>query len=228
MAIYIIGDLHLALSVDKPMHIFGEHWRNHHLKIKEDWLSKVTDNDTVILAGDSSWAMRFEEAEADLDWIYNLTGRKILLKGNHDYWWTSIKKMQTKYPKFEFLYNNSIEVEGYTLVGTRGWSYGDSDAEDSDERRIFRREVQRLKNSIQSAPKNSEKICVLHYPPFNMNSRKTDMNFLIEEKGIKTVYFAHIHDNFDKIRQGLIDGVKYRMVSADYLDFKLEKIEVHR
>ncbi len=224
MAIFIIGDLHLSFSVDKPMHVFGEHWRDHHIKIKNDWLSKVREEDTVILAGDTSWGMRLEEADADIKWISELTGRKILLKGNHDYWWTSLNKMKNRYPCFEFLYNNSIEIEGYTFVGTRGWSYANTDPKDSDERRIFNREVQRLKNSLATAPKDSEKVCVLHYPPFNMNSEKTEMNRVIEEAGIKMCYFGHIHNNFDKIPQGLIDGVTYRMISADYVDFKLEEI----
>ncbi len=226
MAIYIIGDLHLSFSVDKPMHVFGEHWRDHHIKIQEDWLRKVKEEDTVILAGDTSWGINLDEADADLVWISKLPGRKIFLKGNHDYWWTSLKKMKKRYPDFEFLYNNSIEVEGYTLVGTRGWSYSDSDSEDSDEVRIFNREVQRLKNSLASAPKNAKKICILHYPPFNMNSKKTEMNRLIEEAGIELCYFGHIHDNFDKIRRGLIDGVMYKMISADFVDFKLQKIDL--
>ncbi len=226
LSIYIIGDLHLSFSVDKPMHVFGEHWRDHHIKIKDDWLSKVKQEDTVILAGDTSWGINLDEADADIKWIAELPGRKILLKGNHDYWWTSLKKMQSRYPCFEFLYNNSIEIEGYTFVGTRGWSYADSDAEESDERRIFAREVQRLKNSLASAPKNSKKVCVLHYPPFNMDSKKTDMNRVIEEAGITLCYFAHIHNNFDSIRRGLVDGVMYKMVSADYVNFKLQKIDL--
>lgn len=227
MSVYIIGDLHLSFSVDKPMHVFGEHWRNHPEKIKEDWLSKVREEDSVILAGDTSWGMRFDEADADMEWIAKLPGRKILLKGNHDYWWASLSKMRKRYPYFEFLYNNSIEIEGIYYVGTRGWAYSDADAPDSDDLRIFNREVQRLKNSIASAPEGAKKICILHYPPFNMNSRKTEMNRVIEEAGIDLVYFGHIHDNFDRIRRGLIDGVMYHMISADFVDFKLQRIDTN-
>lgn len=228
MSVYIIGDLHLSFSVDKPMHIFGEHWRDHPEKIKKDWLDKVRDEDTVILAGDTSWGMRFEESDADLNWISALPGRKILLKGNHDYWWSSLKKMKERYPGFEFLYNNSIEIEGYSFVGTRGWSYADQDPKDSDAVKIFQREVQRLKNSIESANPSLKKICILHYPPFNMNSKKTEMNRVIEETGIKLAYFGHIHDNFESIRRGLIDGVDYRLISADFVDFKLQKIDLSK
>ncbi len=224
MAIFIIGDLHLGLGVDKPMHVFGEHWRDHHLKIEADWRKRVGEEDTVILAGDTSWALKFNEIGPDFDWISSLPGKKILLKGNHDYWWTSVSKMKKRLPDYQFLYNSSIDVEGYTLVGTRGWSYSKSDAEDSDNRRIFRRETLRLKNSLNSVKGNLEKICILHYPPFNLNSEKTEMNTIIEEAGIKRVFFGHIHANFDNIRQGLIDGVHYKLISADYLGFKLHKV----
>lgn len=224
MAVFIIGDLHLGFGVDKPMDIFGENWKNHHLKIQKDWLKRVKEEDTVILAGDTSWALRLNEIDADFNWISSLPGKKILLKGNHDYWWDSISKMRKKLPGYDFIYNSSIDIEGYTFVGTRGWAYSNSDPEDSDDRRIFKREVQRLKNSLQTVKGSLEKICILHYPPFNLNNEKTEMNTVIEEAGIKNVFFGHVHSNFSNIRQGLIDGVRYKLISADYLEFKLHKM----
>lgn len=232
MAIYVIGDLHLGFSVDKPMDIFGENWKNHHLKIKKNWLEKVKDDDYVILAGDSSWAMYLSETKKDFEWIDNLPGTKIFLKGNHDYWWTSLTKMKKAYPNFLFLHNNSFLIGKYEIVGTRAWSYTVDENEESDNYKIFKRECARLKLSIEHLKKNfknnnnekRERICILHYPPFNTLSQKTELNNIIESNEISRVYFGHIHSSFEKIRQGLVDGVEYRLISADYLDFDLVKI----
>ncbi len=226
MAIFIIGDLHLSFSTDKPMDIFGEHWFRHYDKIKEDWNLKVGDNDSVILAGDSSWAMNLKEFDADMDFINSMKGKKYFVKGNHDYWWTSLKKMKERYDNVEFIHNNSFVVENKVIVGTRGWDYYPDEPCDSENNKIFFRECERLKNSIKTVDKNNklEKICVLHYPPFRQKT-KTMMNSVIEEAGIKKVYFGHVHSNFDTIRTGIVDGVEYNMISADYIDFKLRKIE---
>lgn len=224
MAIFIIGDLHLSFAADKPMHVFGEHWRDHHIKIEKNWRARVGENDCVILAGDTSWGMRLKDAKPDFDWIAKLPGRKIVLKGNHDYWWAGVKKMTDYFGGFEFLHNNAIDVEDYTLVGTRAWAYSSGETEDSENRRIFKRETLRLKNSLAAQRGNKEKICVLHYPPFNLNGEKTLMNQIIEDAGIEHVFFGHIHSNYSSIRQGLIDGVRYKLISADYLDFALHKI----
>lgn len=224
MAVYIIGDLHLSLDGSKPMHVFGENWRDHHLRIRKDWLLRVKEEDSVILAGDTSWAMRLEGAKEDLNWIENLPGKKILLKGNHDYWWTSLKRMREAHPDFDFIYNTSVVLEDAEFVGTRGWAYETYEAEDSENRRIFKREVLRLKASIAAAKSGFRKICVLHYPPFDMSGNLTEMNEVIEGAGINEVYFGHIHANFDGVRQGLIRGVNYKLISADYMNFKLHKI----
>ncbi len=224
MAIYIIGDLHLSFSTDKPMDVFGEHWHEHYKKIKSDWDAKVNDEDTVILAGDSSWAMNLKEFEADMDFIMSLKGRKIFIKGNHDYWWSSLKKMKEKYPEADFLHNNSFVVENKVIVGTRGWDYFFDQEDDSTDNKIYFRECSRLENSIATAPKDLEKICVMHYPPIRQG-RKTRMSEVIEKHGIKRVYFGHIHSNFDLITTGEVDGVNYTMISADYIDFKLHRIE---
>lgn len=224
MAVFIIGDLHLSLDGTKPMCVFGENWRDHHLKIQKDWLFRVKEDDYVILAGDTSWAMRFEGAAVDLTWIDELPGNKILLKGNHDYWWSSLKRMRDAYPNFNFIYNTSVNLEGVDFVGTRGWAYEKFEPEDSENKKIFKRELIRLKSSLNAASGAERKICVLHYPPFDMAGEPTEMTALIEESGIKEVYFGHIHANFDNIRQGVVNGVKYKLISADYMNFKLHKI----
>lgn len=224
MAVFVIGDLHLSISGEKPMHIFGEKWRDHHLRIEKNWKKLVTEGDAVILAGDSSWALKFEEAKTDLDWIKALPGKKIFLKGNHDYWWTSLKRMKSAYPEFEFIYNNSIIIEDTEFVGTRGWMLEPGDDEASENAKIFKREVNRLKNSIAAARSELRKICILHYPPFDYNGFPTEINELIEAAGIKEVYFGHIHANYDRVRQGEVNSIKYRLVSADYLSFIPYKI----
>ncbi len=216
MAIYVIGDLHLGFSTNKPMSVFGEHWRDHHLKIAADWQERVKADDLVILAGDTSWANTFAEAETDLAWIDNLNGKKLILKGNHDYWWQTLKKMRGVFASIEYLQNDSYVYGDYVIVGTRGWEVGDN--------KIFRREVLRFELSLQSAPADKEKICVMHYPPFAEDGSPSAMTDMIEAYDIKQTYFGHIHSNHDKIRQGEYHGCQYHLISADYLDFKLEQI----
>ena len=177
MAIYGIGDLHLSFGVNKPMNIFGENWANYEKKISENWLSKINEEDVVLLPGDFSWAMYIREAKKDFEFIDNLPGTKILLKGNHDFWWTTLNKMQefveeNKYKKINFLYNNSVETEEAMIVGTRGWYFSESD----NGKKMLNRELIRLELSIKDAlnkmkKSNQEKkiICIMHYPPITKN-----------------------------------------------------------
>ena len=177
MAIYVIGDLHLSFNTNKPMDIFGINWQNYEEKIKQDWLSKVKPEDTVILPGDFSWAMYLDETDKDFEFINNLPGQKILLKGNHDYWWTTVTSMrryiqEQEFENIDFLYNNSYEFENKIIAGTKGWNI----SEDKEDIRLTKREVARLELSIQDAV------------------------------------------------EGNIDGIEYKLVSSDGLDFKLLKI----
>ena len=147
MSIYVIGDLHLSFKNPKPMDIFGDNWENHEEKIKQDWLSKVKDEDTVILAGDFSWAINMEDALDDFQFINNLPGKKILLKGNHDYWWTTVTSMKRKLEQnnilnIDFLYNNSFEIENKILCGTRGWSLLEEQSE--EDKKIWSAEYDEL------------------------------------------------------------------------------------
>jgi metallophosphoesterase len=150
MAIYVIGDLHLSFSTNKPMDIFGKNWQNYEEKIKQDWLSKVKKEDTVILPGDFSWAMYLDETEKDFEFINNLPGKKILLKGNHDYWWSTVTSMRKyidskEFKNIDFLYNNSYEFENKIIAGTKGWNI----SEDQEDIRLTKREVARLELSIK-------------------------------------------------------------------------------
>ena len=150
MSIFAIGDLHLSFANPKPMDIFGENWTNHEVKIKEDWEKKVKENDTVIILGDFSWAMELKEMAEDFKYLANLPGKKILLKGNHDYWWNSLKKLnkyleENNLKNIEFLQNNSFEIEGKIIAGTRGWNFEDTE----EDRKILNRELIRLKLSIE-------------------------------------------------------------------------------
>lgn len=218
------------------MNIFGEHWQDHHLKIEEDWQSKVREDDTVIIAGDTSWGIDIEEARADLEWIRSLNGNKIMSKGNHDYFWTSMKKLNENFPYISFLQNNSYVVENIGIIGTRGWVHPNScDAKD-DDIKIYKRECSRLKLSIEDLKARPEfrtldkVFCILHYPPFLENGYPAELVEIIEhfnqneEVKITNCYFGHVHSGHDRIFQGEVNGVKYQMITCDYTDFKLTKI----
>lgn len=234
MSIYTIGDLHLSFSQDKPMDIFGNNWKNHELKIKEDWLKKVKENDTVILPGDFSWAMHLEDTYLDFKYLKELPGRKILLKGNHDYWWTTVTSMKKyleehNFNNIDFLYNNSFEIEGKAIVGTRGWSLQESE----NSKKMINRESQRLELSINSAIKKfgmeKEIIAFMHYPPivkpFLLDNNHLEFYKILKKYNIKKCYYGHLHgkSHLDAVT-GEVGEIEFNLVSADYLDFKLIKI----
>ena len=235
MAIYTIGDLHLSFSVDKPMDIFGYNWENHAEKIKEDWTCKVQENDTVILPGDFSWATYLTETKEDFVFLDELPGKKIMSKGNHDYWWTTLTSMrkylkENDFQNIDFLYNNSYLVENKVIVGTRGWQNSFNVEED---RKVLKRENDRLKLSIEDGIKNfgndREFIAFIHYPPFYKEDNvPEDIDFAktLKKYGVKRCYYAHLHgeSNRDAI-EGVIDGIEYKLVSSDYLNFKLLEID---
>lgn len=236
MSIYIIGDLHLSFSQDKPMSIFGQNWEGHTEKIREDWLKKVKPEDTVILAGDFSWATYLEETYADFCYLNELPGKKILLKGNHDYWWTTVTSMkrylqEKEIENVDFLFNNSFEIENKVFVGTRGWALLDSE----NSQKMIKREADRLELSIKSAieqyGEEKEKIAIMHYPPISTSSMKNEYTYeskfleIMKQYHIKTCYYAHLHGASHKDAiEGEIEGINFTLISADYLDFKLEKI----
>lgn len=230
MAIYTISDLHLSLGMDKPMNIFGENWENHDKKIKANWTKKVKQNDLVLLPGDFSWAMYIEDAKKDFEYLNELPGTKLLLKGNHDYWWESLTKMrkfleENNFKNIDFIYNNSYIWEDKIIVGTRGWSEQEENAE-----KIIRRENLRLELSIedgvQKFGKDKEIIVCMHYPPFN-RYEKLELNFIktMKKYNVKTCIYGHIHGEATKeAKQGKIDGIQFIMASSDYTNFDLIKI----
>lgn len=234
MAIYTIGDLHLSFKENKPMSIFGDNWEGHEEKIKEDWLSRVKKEDLVILPGDFSWATYLKDTDEDFIYLKQLPGKKLLLKGNHDYWWTTLKKMRNfleeqKIEDVDFIYNNSYEFENHIIVGTRGWSQTD----EKEDKKLLKREALRLelsiKNGIQTFGEDKEIIVFMHYPPIsNLNlihNEKNDFINIMKKYNVKRCFYGHLHGN--SIREA-IEGnyfdINFKLVSADGLDFKLHKI----
>ncbi|MDO5096306.1 MAG: metallophosphoesterase [Peptostreptococcaceae bacterium] len=226
MALYAIGDLHFSPNNSKPMDIFG--WGDHRTKIIQDWNERVRDEDVVILAGDISWALKFDEAKENLDEINALAGKKIILKGNHDYWWQSVTKMKKQYPDIFFLHNNCYCDEQFAIFGTRGWVVPQSAEFTEDDRRIFDREILRLQNSFAALPDDEERIRIvaMHYPPVNEKNQASQVTELIAQNNISHMVYGHLHgeDSFKNLYLGEHDGTIYHLVSADYLDFKLKKI----
>ena len=234
MSIYVIGDLHLAFSVDKPMDIFGNNWENHAEKIKTNWIEQVKENDIVILPGDFSWATYLEDTYKDFEYLNSLPGNKIISKGNHDYWWTTVTSMkkflkENNYEKIDFLYNNSFCVENKIITGTRGWV---NTWKSEENFKILKRERDRLKLSIESGIKEfgneKEIISFIHYPPFYKEKCIPDeINFikLMNEYNVKKCYYAHLHaDSHKEAIEGTVDNIEFKLVSSDYLKFDLLKI----
>ena len=226
MSIYTIGDLHLSFNNPKPMDIFGENWINHEEKIKQDWLKKVKPEDTVIHPGDFSWAMHLEDTIKDFEYLQTLPGKKIMLKGNHEYWWTTITNMknfleENNFKDIDFLQNNSFEVENKVICGTRGWTLVNEETENS--KKIIKREALRLELSIKDGlDKNKEIIVFMHYPPIIKQNLNSEFIKILQKYNIKRCYYGHLHSK--SINEGIIGGIEFKLVSADALDFKLLKI----
>ncbi|MBP3596288.1 MAG: metallophosphoesterase [Clostridia bacterium] len=235
MSIYVIGDLHLSFSTDKPMDIFGKIWENHSEKVKQNWIKKVTENDTVILPGDFSWATYLENTYNDFEYLNSLPGKKIMLKGNHDYWWSTLAKMnkylkENNFENIEFLCNNSFCIEDKIIVGTRGWI--NTNLKSEENKKILKRENARLKLSIEDGIKkfgeNKDIIAFLHYPPFYKENVVEEMDFIktLKKYNVKKCYYGHLHgESHREAIEGLVDGIEYKLVSSDYMNFELLKID---
>jgi uncharacterized protein len=223
VALYAISDLHLALSGDKPMDIFGDNWLNHDVKIKNSWINMVSNEDTVLIGGDISWSMKIDQGLRELEWIHNLPGKKILIKGNHDYWWSSINKLNSLYEDMNFIQNNFFRYKEYAICGSRGWICPGSDKFTSDDEKIYKRELIRLRLSLDSAKKEgfSKFICMIHYPPTNERFEESGFTGIFKEYGVEKVIYGHLHGNsLGRVINGLRDGVEYIMTSSDYLNFQ--------
>ena len=233
MAIYTIGDLHLSLKNPKPMNIFGENWENHEQKIKQDWLEKVKEEDLVVLPGDFSWETYLKDTDIDFEFINQLPGKKILLKGNHDYWWTTLSNMRNyleehNFKNIDFLYNNSYEYENYIIAGTRGWSIKEEGNEKMLNRENIRLELS-LKDAINKYGTEKEILVFMHYPPITKSdlaqNEETEFIKTMKNYNVKKCYYGHLHSSSIKDAvEGKYYGIDFRLVSSDALNFKLFKI----
>lgn len=223
MALYAMGDLHLCLGAPKPMDVFGGAWVGYMEKLKQG-LSVITEKDTLVLMGDLSWALDLNSAVADFAWINEIPGRKIILKGNHDYWWST----QAKFTKFclenglsdlNLLNNNCFFYDDWAICGTRGWFFEEERSGDHDEK-VFRRELIRLEASLKAAG-DREKMVFLHYPPRYKGYTCREILDLLESYGVRQCFYGHLHGASHKLAmEGTWDGVEYRLLSADYLNFQ--------
>ncbi len=243
MAVYVIGDLHLSISTNKPMDVFGPRWHDHDKLIEQNWKNKVKDSDTVIVPGDISWGMTLDEAKADFDFIEKLPGKKIFFKGNHDYYWQTQAKMdkfilQNEYKTLYFMHNNAMEVENYIICGTRGWYTDEKDniTDFTTNSKIVSREVGRLKMSVEDAKRiqnqiksatgeEKEIIGFLHFPAYFKDYICEELIDVFAENGIKRVYYGHIHGNYTSSPRLFYRGVDFYLVSADYLFFNPISVE---
>ena len=233
MALFTISDLHLPLGIDKPMDIFGTRWENYVEKIRTEWISAVGEDDLVVLPGDFSWATYLEESKKDFEFLESLPGKKILLKGNHDYWWSTLSKMrkflkENNFSSVDFLQNESFIHSGIAIAGSRGWSYiGCGNPPKPEDKTIYERELIRLELSIEAAKKlNPEEIIVfLHYPPINAECRESGFSELMKKHGIKRCVYGHIHGRQEKNAvKGECGGIEYMLVSCDCTGFSPTKL----
>ena len=231
MKVYSISDLHLDINNSKPMDIFGPVWKDYLDKIIIDWKSKVKEEDVVILAGDYSWAMKLEEVAPDFEFLNTLPGKKLIIRGNHDYWWSSLKKVRECLPENVFaLQNDAIKIGEYIFCGNRGWLIPEGKFNTEENQKIYAREIIRLELSLKSAKKlqtNNEKIVfITHYPPFNNKVEPSEYTKMLEEYGVYKVVFGHLHGYVNpKMIKNQINGIEYYLTSCDAVKNQLVEIE---
>lgn len=223
MALYAIGDLHLCLGAPKPMDIFGGAWVGYMDKLKEG-MSVITEEDTTVLLGDLSWALDLPSAKADFAWINSIPGKKIILKGNHDYWWSTAAKFQkfcaeNGFDNMHLLNNNFYEYDGYAICGTRGWFFEEERSGEHDEK-VFKRELIRLEASLKAA-QDRTKYVFLHYPPRYKGYECTEILDLLKKYEVHRCFYGHLHSASHRLAvEGLWDGVDFRLVASDYTGFR--------
>jgi len=220
MSLYAIADTHLSFGTDKPMDSFPG-WQDYVERIEYNWNKLVTDRDTVVIAGDISWAMNFEELKSDFAFLHRLSGQKIIIKGNHDYWWNTMSKMnafieENRFDSIHILQNNSYTVYGVSVCGSRGWFF---DSEEAHDEKVLNREVGRIRMSLDSA-ECEEKIVFLHYPPITTDSKCDAILDLLKEYKIKKCYYGHLHGAAARLAlDDRIDGCDFELISCDKLGF---------
>lgn len=230
MNIYAISDLHLSLTADKPMDIFGSGWEGHFEKIKADWLEKVTAEDVVLIAGDISWAMKMDDALVDLRALADLPGKKVFIRGNHDFWWNGITRLRDNAPdeNFIFLQTDAAKIGEFVIVGSRGWtSPGSADYTEQDNK-LYLREAERFRLAFADAEKLREDgdkvIAMIHFPPFGLKNESTLFTELFESHGVSKAVFGHIHGAAYFPLKTQRNGIEYVLTSCDKVGFKLVKI----
>ena len=229
MKVYAISDLHISSAGDKPMDVFGEKWVGYIEKIKSDWENKVTDDDIVLISGDLSWAMKLENAVKDLLTFSNLKGKKVVIRGNHDYWWNGIGKVRSSLPQdFYALQNDSVKFDNLIICGSRGWSLEDNTEQD---KKLVAREVERFRLALKDADKKREQgdklVCMIHYPPFNINRENSPFTELFEEFKVDAVIYGHLHGKDCKAELYYNkNGIGYYLTSCDLVGHKLIEINI--
>ena len=230
MKVFAVSDLHLSGLVQKPMNVFGEGWEGHLDKIKADWRERVTEEDIVLLGGDTSWGMKLEEGMYDIASLADLPGKKVFIRGNHDYWWTGITRVRNSRPddSFYFLQNDCVKLGSVIVAGSRGWTCpGSPDFTDHDQA-LYLREAERFRLAFQEVKKVREEgdtlIALIHYPPFNVKKEETLFTALFDENKVDKVVFGHLHGSgfFPlKCERG---GIEYFLTSCDKVRFRLTQI----
>ncbi|MDE6441745.1 MAG: metallophosphoesterase [Clostridia bacterium] len=230
MKIFAISDLHLSGKADKPMDVFGPGWENHFEKIKSDWDKKVSDEDIVLICGDISWGITLDEGLYDLNSLKGLKGKKIFIRGNHDYWWSGITKLRDRAPDetFYFLQNDCVKFDDVIICGSRGWTCPGSTDYTAHDEKLYLREAERFAlcfKEVEKVKKEGDRVLALiHYPPFSLKTPQTLFTKLFEEKGVEKVIFGHIHgENYFPFRT-VMDGIEYVLTSCDKVGFTLQRI----
>lgn len=231
MKIYSISDLHLSTVVDKPMNIFGKSWENYLEEIENDWNEKVSDNDIVLIAGDISWAMKLDEAVHDINYISKLKGKKILLKGNHDYWWSSVSALRRVLPENMYaIQNDALKLGDFVICGSRGWQAPENNKHKTeDDKKIYVRELMRMELSLQHAhhlrSSNEMLIVMIHYPPFDSHYNDSEFTKLFEKYNVNKVVYGHLH-NYDIGDNKIVEknNIKYYITSCDIVNNQLVEI----
>lgn len=230
MKIYAISDLHMSIANPKPMSIFGATWNDYLEQIKEDWQNKVTDEDVVLIAGDISWAMTMEDALKDMSYFEQLNGKKIFVRGNHDYWWKSISRLREKIPpNCYFLQNDAVKIGNCVFCGSRSWLVPGSPDFGEHDRKLYLREIERLRLAFCKAQnlkeENDALVCMMHFPPFNVKREPNEITELIEKNATKAVIYGHLHGKDARADKIVVkNGVKYYLTSCDLVCNKLVEV----
>jgi predicted phosphohydrolase len=222
MPIYAISDLHLSLGKPKPMDVFGEIWREHDKRIAENWDTMVGEDDTVLICGDTSWAIKLTDALPDLEWVRQRPGKKIMIRGNHDYWWRreATNRLQKEIGEdIVFMHGRCAMIGDIAVTGTRGWRVELAEDKDAGDEKVLTRELMYLERGLKEMPSDAERrIVMLHYPPFNFDLEPNDFADLLQAYSVDTLVYGHIHTG--EYLTGDVNGIEYRLVSVDHTEMK--------